>query len=75
VYGWRAHLKVSLHVGLGGRLAIDFSEVVNEREVLSLFVSEGFLGHGGSVSASARTKNAESASARHSCSSLPVTYF
>jgi hypothetical protein len=31
VYGRRAYLKVSLHVGLGWRLAVDLAVIVNER--------------------------------------------
>ena len=49
VHGRRAHAKVSLHVGLGGRPAVDPAVVVNEREILSLSVREGFRRHEGSV--------------------------
>lgn len=52
MYGRRTHLKVSLHVGLGGRPAVDLAEVVDKCEILPLFVCEGFCGHRGSVSAS-----------------------
>jgi hypothetical protein len=42
VYGWWAHPELSLHVGFGGRLAVELAIVVDEREILSLFVREGF---------------------------------
>ena len=45
VHGGRAHAKVSLHIGLGGRLAVDLAVVVNEGEILTLFVGEGFCRH------------------------------
>jgi hypothetical protein len=44
VHGRRAHPKIALHVGLGGGLAFDLAVVVNEREILTLFVCEGFCG-------------------------------
>ena len=49
VHGRRAHAKVFLHVGLSGRLAVDLAVVVNEGEILTLFVREGFCRHKGSV--------------------------
>jgi hypothetical protein len=49
VHRWRAHAKVSLHVGLGRRTAVDPAVVMNEREILPLFVREGFCRHKGSV--------------------------
>lgn len=49
VHGRWAHPKVSLHVGLGGRPAVDLAVVVNEDEILSLFVREGFCRYKGSV--------------------------
>lgn len=45
VHGRKTHAKVSLHVGLGRGLAVDLAAVVNEREILTLFVCEGFWGH------------------------------
>jgi hypothetical protein len=39
------HPKVPLHVDLGGRLAVDLAVIVNEREILTLFVREGFRRH------------------------------
>ena len=49
VNGWWADTKVSLHVGLGRRTAVDLAVVMNEREILSLFLREGFCRHQGSV--------------------------
>jgi hypothetical protein len=49
VHGRRAHAKVCLHGGLGGRTAVDPAVVINEREILPLFVREGFCRHEGSV--------------------------
>src|SRR5882757_7483517 len=49
MHGRRAHAKISLHVGLRRRSAVDFGVVVNEREILALFVREGFRRHEGSV--------------------------
>ncbi len=46
----RAHLKISLHIGLSGRAAIDLAVVVNEGKILTLFISKGFCGHGRSLS-------------------------
>lgn len=42
----RAHLEISLHVGLSGRPAVDLAVVVDEGKVLTLFVSKGFGRHG-----------------------------
>ena len=47
----RAHAEISLHIGFGRRAAVHLAVVVNEREILSLFVGERFCGHGTSVSA------------------------
>ena len=49
VNGWWTHAKVSLHVGFGGRTAVDPAVVMNEREILPLFMREGFCRHEGSV--------------------------
>ena len=49
VHRRRAYAKVSLHVGLSGRTAVDPAVVMNESEILSLFVREGFCRHEGSV--------------------------
>ena len=49
VHGRRAHAKVSLHVGLGGRTAVDPAVVMNERQILPLFAREGFCRHKASV--------------------------
>lgn len=43
VYGRRGDLKVLLHFGLRRWGAVDFSVVINERQVLALLVGVGSL--------------------------------
>lgn len=50
MYGWWAHPELSLHVDFGGRLAVELTVVVDEREILSQFVRERFGRHEESVS-------------------------
>jgi len=41
----RADAKVPLHLGLGRRTTVDFAVVVNEGEILALFMRERFRMH------------------------------
>ena len=49
VHGRGADMKVSLHVGLGRRTAVELAVVIKECKILTLFVGEGFCRHEGSV--------------------------
>ena len=49
VHRWRAHAEVSFHIGLGRGSAMDLV-VVDEREILTLLVREGFHGRRSTLS-------------------------
>jgi len=57
VYGRRGDLEVLLHFGLRGWRAVDFSVVVNERQVLALLVGVGSLHRKLSVRAGLTSSN------------------
>jgi hypothetical protein len=42
VHRWRAHAEVFFHIGLGRGSAIDPAVVVDEREIMTLLMREGF---------------------------------
>jgi len=43
MHGWRRDSKVLLHFGLRGRASVDFGVVIDEGQVLALFIRIRFL--------------------------------
>ena len=56
MYGWRRNSKVPLHLGLRGRASVDFAVIMDEGQVLALFIRKRIF-HGGHATGSGALMN------------------